>query len=113
MSNRYTSQFLTYLRNDILIDDVIQLYLNIPSTERYGKIKFTCPLCTNNNTSTNHKTNLARCFDCRKNYNPIDLVIVCKKYSFSQAVDFLENSHKKRIQHNEALQEMISTILKK
>ena len=38
----------------------------------------------------NTKTNLARCFRCKRNFNPIDMTMTVKRYSFIQAVRFLE-----------------------
>jgi hypothetical protein len=32
---------------------------------------------------------LARCFDCQKNFNPIDLVIAVANCSFLDAVEYL------------------------
>ena len=40
--------------------------------------------------STNPKTNLARCFRCEKNFNPIDMVMVVKRFNFVEAVEFLD-----------------------
>ena len=46
-----------------------------------------------NNTSdsgtTNPKTNLARCFRCEQNFNPIDLTMLERQYDFREAVAFL------------------------
>jgi hypothetical protein len=52
-------------------------------------LRFRCPLCHNFHTATNPKTNLARCFDCRKNFNPIDIVMAVGNCSFVDAVEFL------------------------
>jgi hypothetical protein len=54
---------------------------------------FTSPFtaqCYCFHTATNHKTNLARCFDCKKNFNPIDLVMAVGKYDFIEAVEYLK-----------------------
>ena len=55
-----------------------------------GYFRFCCPVCNEFNTSVNSKTNLARCFDCRKNYNTIDLVMLVKGSNFIQSVNFLQ-----------------------
>jgi hypothetical protein len=34
---------------------------------------------------------LARCFDCKKNFNPIDMVITAGNYHFVDAVELLKN----------------------
>ena len=52
-------------------------------------LRFRCPLCDNFHTGTTNKTNLARCFDCQQNFNPIDLVTAVAKCSFLDAVEYL------------------------
>jgi hypothetical protein len=42
-------------------------------------------------TAYNPRTNLARCFRCQKNFNPIDLIMVVKGYNFRKAVEFLQD----------------------
>lgn len=75
MSQYYPADFLRMLRNDIPIDEVIVDLLNLEVQKDRKTIRFRCPLCYNFHTATNHETNLARCFDCEKNFNPIDMVI--------------------------------------
>jgi DNA primase len=89
MIKRYSKQTLFSLRNDISIDLVVTELLNLPSKTSDGFFRFLCPLCHEFNTATNPKTNLARCFRCHKNFNPIDLVMAEKNISFRQAVDSL------------------------
>ena len=86
----YTDGFLRRLRNDIDIDLVISL-LRLES--RYSKkfLRFRCPVCHGFHTATNPKTNLGRCFDCKINFNPIDLVMAATARSFVQTVEFLKN----------------------
>ena len=88
-SPRYTRQHLFSLRNHIPIDRVIEA-LSIPSSNRTGKYRFSCPVCNGQNTGVNPKTNLARCFNCEKNYNTIDLVMKVMDASFIQSVAYLE-----------------------
>jgi len=86
----YTDGFLRRLRNDIDIDLVIKrLRLETRSSQKI--FRFRCPLCHGFLTATNPKTNLARCFDCRINFNPIDLVMATTARSFVQTVEFLKN----------------------
>ena len=92
MSQYYSAHFLRRLRNDILIDDVIVNLLNLQVRNHQKILRFRCPLCYNFHTATNHKTNLARCFDCQKNFNPIDLVMTVAKCNFVDAVQFLKDS---------------------
>jgi len=83
------ASLLKRLRNDIPIDTVIIAILAIPHKYRDGYLRFLCPQCSEFLTATNHKTNLARCFRCQVNFNPIDLVIAVDHLSFRETVDFL------------------------
>lgn len=76
---------LRQLRNLVKIDRVIGV-LEIPAKHREGYLRFLCPLCGEFNTATNPKTNLARCFRCERNFNPIDLVMVLERKNFLEAV---------------------------
>lgn len=88
-SPRYTCRHLFTLRNHIPIDRVIEA-LSIPSSNQAGKYRFSCPVCNEQNTGVNPKTNLARCFNCQKNYNTIDLVMKVMNVGFLQSVAYLE-----------------------
>jgi len=89
MKQRYSKAELRKLRNDIPIDRVIADILNQPNKVSEGYFRFPCPVCSEFTTAINPKTNLARCFSCRKNFNPIDMIMAVKTYSFVQAVDYL------------------------
>ena len=91
MSQHYPADFLRMLRNDIPIDQVIVDVLNLEVQKDSKTIRFRCPLCYNFHTATNHKTNLARCFDCQKNFNPIDMVITVGNCGFVDAVKILKD----------------------
>ncbi len=91
MSQYYPADFLRMLRNDIPIDEVIVDLLNLEVQKDRKTIRFRCPLCYNFHTATNHKTNLARCFDCQKNFNPIDMVITVGNCGFVDAVKILKD----------------------
>jgi hypothetical protein len=91
MSQYYPADFLRMLRNDISIDEVIVDLLNLEVQKDRKTIRFRCPLCYNFHTATNHKTNLARCFDCEKNFNPIDMVITVGNCGFVDAVKILKD----------------------
>ena len=86
---RLHPKLLYRLRNEILVNDLIQKHLQLPAKHRDGFLRFLCPLCNEFNTATNTNTNLARCFRCNKNFNPIDLVIAVRQLSFLQAVKYL------------------------
>ena len=70
----YTDDFLKRLRNQVNIDRVIDL-LMLDTRQGNNLRRFRCPLCDRFHTATNPKTNLGRCFECQKNFNPIDLVV--------------------------------------
>jgi DNA primase len=91
MSNRLPPEMLRRLRNEIPITLVIAEFLKLPTKVSEGHFRFLCPLCTEFITATNPKTNLARCFLCEKNFNPIDMVMIAKQVSFSKAVDYLKS----------------------
>lgn len=55
-----------------------------------GVILFVCPECSESQTSVNPKTNLARCFRCERNWNPIDFTMVVGRMEFLDAYDYLE-----------------------
>ncbi len=91
MAKHYTADFLRMLRNQIPIDEVINNLLNLEVRNARGRFRFRCPLCHGFHTATNHVTNMARCFDCQKNFNPIDLVMTVGKCSFVDAVELLKD----------------------
>ena len=93
MSHHYSQSFLRMLRNEIPIDEVIVDLLNLEQRNNHKMLCFRCPLCQGFHTATNHKTNLARCFDCQKNFNPSDLIMTVGNCGFLDGVEFL----KKRI----------------
>ena len=91
MSQYYPADFLRMLRNDIPIDEVIVDLLNLEVQTDRKTIRFRCPLCYNFHTAINQETNLARCFDCQKNFNPIDMVITVGNCDFVDAVKILKD----------------------
>ena len=86
---RYSKMLLRKLRNDIPIDLLISDILNQPNKISEGYFRFLCPICGEFTTATNPQTNLARCFSCEKNFNPINMVMTVKKCRFAQAADYL------------------------
>ena len=89
MMRRYSKETLHRLRNLIPITELIVHVLDIPAKTRDGYLRFLCPLCSEFLTACHPKTNLARCFRCECNFNPIDLVMVVKGVNFREAVEFL------------------------
>lgn len=55
-----------------------------------GVIVFVCPECAESQTSVNPRTNLARCFRCERNWNPIDFTKEVGRMEFLEAYGFLE-----------------------
>lgn len=92
MNAHYCSGFLKKIRNQIPIEKVITAILNMDIQYTPKWLRFRCPRCHCFHTATNPKTNLARCFDCQKNYNPIDLVMIVGKCDFIEAVEYLKKN---------------------
>ena len=90
MANFYTDDFLRMLRNKVKIDRVIDV-LMLDTRQGKDLLRLRCPVCQGFHTATNSKTNLARCFDCRCNFNPIDMVMAVTASGFVQTVEFLKN----------------------
>ena len=87
--NRLPPDMLWKLRNLIPIDHVILDILKLDIYRSDGCLRFQCPLCNGHHTATNSKTNLARCFDCRENFNPIDMAMKALHLEFLDAVKLL------------------------
>ena len=85
---RYSDEFLRRLRNEIPIRSVIQA-LSIPHKYRDGYFRFLCPACEFTHTGINPEANLARCFRCERNFNPIELVMAGQSADFLLAVSYL------------------------
>lgn len=96
MSKRFPATLLRMVRNQIPIDDVIIVMLRLDIRHTDKIMRFRCPVCGNFHTATNLKTNLARCFDCEKNFNPIDLVIEVTQCSFVEAVERLQKAYNRQ-----------------
>jgi len=91
MSKYYSKQFLRKLRNEIPMTPLIKDILQIPFKDHDDRFRFLCPICKEFITGINPNTNLARCFICEKNFNPIDIVMNVKKFDFLDAVKFLSD----------------------
>jgi hypothetical protein len=90
MNRQFSAQELFHLRNNVPVDALITNVLNIPVKYSDGLFRFLCPVCKEFQTATNNRTNLARCFRCEKNFNPIDLVMVAKGFGFIESVTWLK-----------------------
>ena len=98
MTNHYSDKLLRNLRNHVPIDTVVikMLRLDLRRNQNDPHLRFRCPLCGRFHTATNPKTNLARCFDCKKNFNPIDLVMAVIKCDFVEAVEMLKEKSQRQ-----------------
>lgn len=89
VSGRFSKQLLHDIRNLIPIRRLIEIELVIPNHTESGIFRFECPLCKGYHSSVKQDTNLARCFDCRRNFNTIENVMDFRKMDFRPAVEFL------------------------
>lgn len=92
----FSSSQLYALRNEIDVRRLIEENLRIPCRMTQGCFRFLCPVCNGFNTAVNPETNLARCFDCSKNFNTIDLVMLIRKAKFVDSVKFLQAIHQEQ-----------------
>ena len=90
MSDTLSKGHLRELRNRIEMIPLIAEVLELIYKTHDGRFRFLCPLCHDFDTAVNLDTNLARCFRCQRNFNPIDMVMTVKRYSFMQAVRYLQ-----------------------
>lgn len=93
---------LRRLRNELPIADVLRT-LGIPSMRRGTRTVFRCPACTRLRTVVHQPTNLARCFGCKRNFNPIDLTMAERGTQFLDAVRFLRD-HARESEHGTGAQ---------
>jgi predicted RNA-binding Zn-ribbon protein involved in translation (DUF1610 family) len=91
--HRIPPALLRRLRNEVAIAQLITIGLDLPHKHSEGYLRFLCPRCGEFNTAVNPRTNLGRCFRCRENFNPIDLVLAVRECSFLEAVDYLRELH--------------------
>jgi len=87
---RFSKHELFKLRNSININMLITEILKISSKASQGRLRFLCPVCSQFNTGTKRKTNLARCFRCARNFNTIEMVMETKNLDFIQSAQFLQ-----------------------
>jgi len=106
MSNRLPPEMLRQLRNQIPIAILIERFPKLPTKVSEGYLRFLCPLCSEFITATNPKTNLARCFRCEKNFNPIELVMVVNASNFVESATYL----KEVLSRSRQIQKMMAGI---
>ena len=91
MNRRFSSRELAFLRNDIPMERVVVSFLALQHRHDSDKLRFACPLCGGLDTSIQPKTNLARCFSCKRNFNPIEMVMAHMKLGFVESVHWLKD----------------------
>jgi hypothetical protein len=84
MTRRFSPQELTFLRNKIPIGRVVERLLG-------DQVSFACPVCGGTDTSINAAHNLARCFVCQRNFNPIEFVMHQLRIGFVDSVNWLKS----------------------
>ena len=89
MEKRFSKETLRRLRNEMPVNILIADILNLPHKISDGYFRFLCPECSEFNTAVNPRTNLARCFRCERNFNPIDITMIVKRLNFRAAVEYL------------------------
>lgn len=80
-----TRAYLRRLRNEVPLAQLFR-QLNWPHKRVGLQLRFVCPRCSETQTSVNHRTNLARCFRCQQNWNPIDFTIAVTDCQFREAI---------------------------
>lgn len=86
----YSPEFLRRFRNEISWLELLAR-LKWPHKHREGRLVFQCPACREMLTGVNDKTNLGRCFRCKKNWNPIDFTMEVWDVEFKSAITVLES----------------------
>ena len=90
MPKLFSSEELHHLRNDIPITALIEAFGISCRRDENQWLRFECPKCFGYHTATHSGTNLARCFECRENFNAIELAMLSMRLSFVGAVRLLQ-----------------------
>lgn len=90
MTLRFSPEELSFLRNRVPIDRVIGILPDLAGRNKNGQPSFVCPLCGAPDTSINAAHNLAKCFSCGRNFNPIELVMHRLSIGFVDSVRWLQ-----------------------
>ncbi len=87
--NRLPPDLLHRLRNhaDLVL---VLARLGVPIKQHGERFSFSCPVCITRDATSIPGKNLAYCFQCRRSFNPIDLVIAFRGLSFMDAVELLK-----------------------
>ena len=85
---KITPEELRRLRNDVPVELVFD-ELRLDSRWRGQRREFRCPKCYGMHVAVHDRVNLARCFRCQRNYNPIDLLMLVPGLKFPDAIRHL------------------------
>jgi hypothetical protein len=102
MTRRFSARELSFLRNGIPIEHVIVSFLSLQYRRDSDKLRFACPLCGGFNTSIQLKTNLARCFACKRNFNPIEMVMAHLRLGFAESASWLKERNVQKVNEKPA-----------
>lgn len=83
---RFTKEELFRARNAIPVRIVVEKLSKLATKEIEGVVRHLCPVCNELQGSFNPNANLSRCWRCKKNFNPIDILMAATGLSFSQSV---------------------------
>jgi hypothetical protein len=89
MPRYFSDSLLRRLRNEISFSQ-LWTRLKWPHKRRDGHLAFLCPTCGEIDSKLNPRTNLARCFHCQTNFNPIEFVMAARPCDFVPAVRYLQ-----------------------
>jgi len=84
----FSDDLLRRLRNQIPFTSLFES-LHWPHKRRGDQLAFLCPRCRETHSAINPRTNLARCFHCQTNFNPIDFTMNARECDFVEAVNYL------------------------
>jgi len=84
----FCDNLLRRLRNQIEFANLFSR-LTWPHKRRGDQLAFLCPCCRETDSDINPRTNLARCFHCKTNFNPIDFTMNARPCDFVEAVEYL------------------------
>lgn len=84
----FSDDLLRRLRNQIPFASLFDR-LHWPHKRRGEQLAFLCPRCRETHSAINPRTNLARCFHCQTNFNPIDFTMNARECDFVEAVQYL------------------------
>ena len=96
MGREFSKEFLFQVRNGIAVTELIK-ELKIPHHKEGANLIFNCPVCGQANTGVLVRKNLCRCFNCQRNFNTIDLVLLLTERGFKESVQYLID-YKRKLQ---------------